>query len=95
LFLHRQFPSRDSIVQRTCAPSQRKRFARNFGASGGKNFCVNFPKGRKHNGYGGHGDAPDPDKPRDHLDVFREFIDHLGRNARTAAHDKRRRANAR
>ena len=24
----------------------------------------------------------DPDKPRDHLDVFREFIDHLERNAR-------------
>jgi hypothetical protein len=37
----------------------------------------------------------DPDKPRDHLDVFREFIDHLARNARTAAQDKRRRANAR
>jgi hypothetical protein len=37
----------------------------------------------------------DPDKPRDHLDVFREFIDHVGRNARTAAQDKRRRANAR
>jgi hypothetical protein len=40
----------------------------------------------------------DPDKPRDHLDVFREFIDHLERAARTAtaaAQDKRRRANAR
>ena len=37
----------------------------------------------------------DPDKPRDHLDVFREFIDHLERHARTAAQDKRRRANAR
>jgi hypothetical protein len=40
----------------------------------------------------------DPDKPRDHLDVFREFIDHLERNARSAtaaAQDKRRRANSR
>ena len=37
----------------------------------------------------------DPDKPRDHLDVFREFIDHLERNARMAAQDKRRRVNAR
>jgi len=40
----------------------------------------------------------DPDKPRDHLEVFREFIDHLERNARSAAataQDKRRRANAR
>ena len=40
----------------------------------------------------------DPDKPRDHLDVFREFIDHLERNARSvtvAAQDKRRRVNAR
>lgn len=40
----------------------------------------------------------DPDKPRDHLDVFREFIDHLERNARcaiAAAQDKRRRANSR
>ena len=37
----------------------------------------------------------DADKPRDHLDVFREFIDHLERNARTAAQDKRWRANAR
>ncbi len=40
----------------------------------------------------------DPDKPRDHLDVFREFIDHLERNARSAtaaAQNKRRRANAR
>jgi len=41
---------------------------------------------------------PDPDKPRDHLDVFREFIDHLERNARkamAAAQNERRRANAR
>jgi len=40
----------------------------------------------------------DPDKPRDHLDVFREFIDHLERNARSAAavaRDKRWRANSR
>jgi hypothetical protein len=40
----------------------------------------------------------DPDKPRDHLDVFREFIDHLERNARSAtaaAQDKRRRASSR
>ena len=37
----------------------------------------------------------DPDKPRDHLDVFREFIDHLERSARMAAQDKRRRASAR
>jgi hypothetical protein len=40
----------------------------------------------------------DPDKPRDHLDVFREFIDHLERNARSAtaaAQDKCRRANSR
>jgi hypothetical protein len=39
-----------------------------------------------------------PDKPRDHRDVFREFIDHLERNARkavAAAQDKRRRASAR
>jgi hypothetical protein len=39
-----------------------------------------------------------PDKPRDHLDVFREFIDHLKRNARratAAAQDKRRRASSR
>jgi len=43
------------------------------------------------------GTAPrrDPDRPRDHHDVFREFIDHLERNARSAmaaAQDKRRRA---
>jgi hypothetical protein len=40
----------------------------------------------------------DPDKSRDHLEVFREFIDHLERNARSAiatAQDKRRRANSR
>ena len=40
----------------------------------------------------------DADEPRGHLDVFREFIDHLERNARSAAataQDKRRRANAR
>ena len=40
----------------------------------------------------------DHDKPRDHLDVFREFIDHLERNARgatAAAQDKCRRANSR
>jgi hypothetical protein len=40
----------------------------------------------------------DPDKPRDHLDVFREFIDHLERNARratAAAQHKRRRVNSR
>lgn len=40
----------------------------------------------------------DADKARDHLDVFREFIDHLERNARgtkAAAQDKRRRAKAR
>jgi hypothetical protein len=40
----------------------------------------------------------DPDKPHDHLDVFREFIDHLERAARSAnaaAQDKRRRANSR
>ncbi|HET7803940.1 MAG TPA: hypothetical protein VFL53_06850 [Pseudolabrys sp.] len=40
----------------------------------------------------------EPDKPRDHLDVFREFIDHLERNARgtaAAAQDRRRRANSR
>jgi hypothetical protein len=39
-----------------------------------------------------------PDKPRDHLDVFREFIDHLERNVRratAAAQDKRRRASPR
>ncbi len=46
------------------------------------------------------GTAPrrDPDKPRDHHHVFREFIDHLERNARSAtaaAHDKRRRASTR
>jgi hypothetical protein len=46
------------------------------------------------------GTAPrrNPDKPRDHLDVFREFIDHLDRNARSAtaaAQDKRRRASSR
>jgi hypothetical protein len=37
----------------------------------------------------------DHDKPRDHRDVFREFIDHLERTARSAvatAQDKRRRA---
>ena len=41
---------------------------------------------------------PDPDKPRDHLDVFREFIDHLERNARSAtaaARDTRRRTKVR
>jgi len=40
----------------------------------------------------------DPDRPRDHLDVFREFIDHLERNARSAmvaAQDKRRRVKSR
>jgi hypothetical protein len=40
----------------------------------------------------------DADEPRDHLDVFREFIDHLERNARratAAAQDKRRRASSR
>ena len=40
----------------------------------------------------------DSDEPRDHLNVFREFIDHLERTARTAAatrHSKRRRTSAR
>jgi hypothetical protein len=40
----------------------------------------------------------EPDKPRDYRDVFREFIDYLERNARSAtaaAEDKRRRANTR
>ena len=40
----------------------------------------------------------DADEPRDHLDVFREFIDHLERNARratAAAQDKRGRASSR
>ena len=82
-------------MQRTCALSQRERFARNFGASGGKNFCVNFLKDENTMDTAGTATRRDPDKPRDHLDVFREFIDHVGRNARTAAQDKRRRANAR
>jgi hypothetical protein len=35
------------------------------------------------------------DEPRDHIDVFREFLDHLERNTRRIAapvHDRRRRA---
>jgi hypothetical protein len=72
----------------------RKWFARNFGANGGKNSCVNFLKDENTMDTTG-ASRRDPDKPRDHLDVFRKFIDHLERNARTAAQDKRRRANAR
>lgn len=40
----------------------------------------------------------DSDKPRDHRDVFREFIDHLersARNATAAAQYERRRASSR
>jgi hypothetical protein len=40
----------------------------------------------------------DREEPRDHIDVFREFIDHLERNARRVtapARDARRRAQAR
>ena len=40
----------------------------------------------------------DSDEPHDHLNVFREFIDHLERNARRAAatrQDKRRRISPR
>jgi len=61
-------------------------------------FCVNFLKGKKPMDTVGTATRRDPDKPRDHLKVFREFIDHLERTARSAAataQDKRRRANAR
>jgi hypothetical protein len=72
----------------------RKRFARNFAANGGK-ICVNFLKDENTMDTAGTATHRDPDKPRDHLDVFREFIDHLERSARMAAQDKRRRVNAR
>jgi hypothetical protein len=61
-------------------------------------FCVNFLKDEKAMDTAGTATRRDPDKPRDHLDVFREFIDHLERNARSAtaaAQDKRRRASSR
>jgi hypothetical protein len=61
----------------------------------GEEFCVNFLKDENTMDTAGTATRRDSDKPRDHLDVFREFIDHLERNARTAAQDKRRRANAR
>jgi hypothetical protein len=60
-----------------------------------KEVSCQFSKGPKTMDTAGTATRRDPDKPRDHLDVFREFIDHLERNARTAAQDKRRRANAR
>ena len=58
-------------------------------------FCVNFLEDENTMDTAGTATRRDPDKPRDHLDVFREFIDHLERNARKAAQDKRRRVNAR
>jgi len=64
----------------------------------GEEFCVNFLKDENTMDTAGSATRRDPDKPRDHLDVFREFIDHLERNARSAtaaAHDKRRRASSR
>jgi hypothetical protein len=60
-----------------------------------KEFCVNFLKDENTMDTVGTATRRDPDKPRDHLDVFREFIDHLERSARMAAQDKRRRANSR
>lgn len=61
-------------------------------------FCVNFLKDENTMDTAGTATRRDSDKPRDHLDVFREFIDHLDRNARSAtaaAQNERRRANAR
>jgi hypothetical protein len=66
--------------------------------SGGKNYLYQFSRGSNRMDTVGTASRRDPDKPRDHLDVFREFIDHLERNARSAtaaAQDKRRRANSR
>jgi hypothetical protein len=63
-----------------------------------KEFSANFLRNENTMNTAGTATRRDPDKPRDHLDVFREFIDHLERAARTAtaaAQDKRRRANAR
>jgi hypothetical protein len=63
-----------------------------------KEFCVNFLKDENTMDTAGTASRRDPDKPRDHLDVFREFINHLERNARSAtaaAQDKRRRASSR
>jgi hypothetical protein len=63
-----------------------------------KIVCINFLEDQTAMDTAGAVTRRDPDKPRDHLDVFREFIDHLERNARSAtaaAQDKRRRANPR
>jgi hypothetical protein len=59
---------------------------------------INFLEDKNAMDTAGTATRRDPDKPRDHLDVFREFIDHLERNARSAtaaAQNKRRRANSR
>jgi len=66
--------------------------------SDGKIVCINSLEDKNTMNTAGAPTRRDPDKPRDHLDVFREFIDHLERNARSAtaaAQDKRRRANSR
>jgi hypothetical protein len=63
-----------------------------------KKSCINFLEDETAMDTAGTATRRDPDKPRDHLDVFREFIDHLERNARSAtaaAQDKRRRADSR
>jgi hypothetical protein len=63
-----------------------------------KYCCVNFLEDENVMDTPGTAMRRDHDKPRDHLDVFREFIDHLERNARgatAAAQDKCRRANSR
>ena len=63
-----------------------------------KEFCVNFLKDENTMDTAGAATRRDSDKPRDHRDVFREFIDHLERSARNAtgaAQYKRRRASSR
>jgi hypothetical protein len=84
-------------VRRTCPP----RFDAAQHDSRGTlrpEFFASFLKDEKAMDTAGTATRRDPDKPRDHLDVFREFIDHLERNARSAnaaAQDKRRRASSR
>jgi len=53
----------------------------NFAANGGKNFCINFLMYSKTMDRAGTATRRNPDKPRDHLDVFREFIDHRAQRA--------------
>jgi hypothetical protein len=65
---------------------------------GGKIVCINFLEDQNTMDRVGTATRRDPDRPRDHLDVFREFIDHLERNARSVtatAQDKRWRASSR